>query len=155
MLRPLLLASAFACTIPPSSSRVPAPADATSLVLISIDGFRADYIHREEAANLRAVATRGVRAEWMTPVFPSKTYPAHYTMVTGLWPERHGVVANTMWDSAIGYKFETGNRQAVADPRWWAAEPIWVSVQRQGRRAAAFFWPGTETEIDGVRPTWW
>jgi predicted AlkP superfamily pyrophosphatase or phosphodiesterase len=155
LLRPLLLASAFTCTVPPLSSRGAVPAAPASLVLISIDGFRADYIHRSEAANLRAVAEGGVRAEWMTPVFPSKTYPGHYTMVTGLWPERHGVVANTMRDSAIGYKFEIGNRRAVTDPRWWAAEPIWVAVERQGRRAAAFFWPGTETAIDGVRPTWW
>ena len=150
-----LLATAFACTGRTPQAAVPGSPKADPVVLISIDGFRADYIRRPQARNLSALADRGVRAEWMTSVFPSKTYPSHYTMVTGLWPEHHGVVANTMWDSAIGYRFETGNRDAVADPRWWPAEPIWVAVERQGRRAAAFFWPGTETAIDGVRPTWW
>jgi predicted AlkP superfamily pyrophosphatase or phosphodiesterase len=143
-----VLAGALGC-------RVPSPADARSLVLISIDGFRADYIHRPEARNLHALAERGVRAQWMTPVFPSKTYPGHYTMVTGRWPEHHGLVANAMWDDDIGYRFELGNRKAVADPRWWEGEPIWVAAERQGRRVAAFFWPGTETAINGVRPTWW
>jgi len=158
MLLPLalaLLATAFACTGRTPRAAVAGSPKADPVLLISIDGFRADYIRRPQARNLRALADRGVRAEWMTSVFPSKTYPSHYTMVTGLWPEHHGVVANTMWDSAIGYRLETGNRDAVADPRWWAAEPIWVAVERQGRRAAAFFWPGTETAIDGVRPTWW
>ncbi len=159
MLRPhghvLLLACAVACGGPSTSKEPLAPVPGGPLVLISIDGFRADYIGRPEAANLRALAGRGVRAEWMTPVFPSKTYPNHYTIVTGLWPEHHGVVANTMWDSVIGYRFEFTSPRAVADPRWWGGEPIWVTAQRQGRRAAAFFWPGTEAEIGGIRPTWW
>ncbi len=150
-----LLAGAMACGGQSPSTRAVSPAARSSVVLISIDGFRADYIDRPEAANLGALARRGVRAEWMAPVFPTKTYPNHYSMVTGLWPEHHGVIANTMWDSAIGYRFETGNRRAIADPRWWAAEPIWVAAERQGVRTAAFFWPGTETEIAGVRPTWW
>jgi predicted AlkP superfamily pyrophosphatase or phosphodiesterase len=149
------VAAAVACAGLSSPQQRPAAAAPGAVVLISIDGFRSDYIQRPAARNLRALAARGVRAEWMTPVFPSKTYPSHYTMVTGRWPEHHGVVANTMWDSEIGYTFEIGNRQAVADPRWWGDEPIWVAVERQGRRAAAFFWPGTETAIDGVRPTWW
>jgi predicted AlkP superfamily pyrophosphatase or phosphodiesterase len=149
------LTAAVACAAFPSLHRGPAPSGSASVVLISIDGFRADYIRRPAARNLRALASRGVRAEWMTSVFPSKTYPSHYTMVTGRWPEHHGVVANTMWDSAIGYTFEIGNRQAVTDPRWWGDEPIWVAAERQGHHVAAFFWPGTETAIDGVRPTWW
>src|SRR5688572_30452130 len=95
----LLVATAFACASPPSPRPVPGRAPSAALVLISIDGFRADYISRPQAGNIRALAQRGVRAEWMTPVFPSKTYPSHYTMVTGLWPEHHGVIANTMWDS--------------------------------------------------------
>jgi predicted AlkP superfamily pyrophosphatase or phosphodiesterase len=148
-----LLAATLACAATCSCGVSPdAPG---SVVLVSIDGFRADYIERPQAAHLRALARRGVRAEWMTPVFPSKTYPNHYSMVTGLWPEHHGVVANTMWDSAIGYKFELGNDSAIADPRWWEAEPLWVTAERQGLRTAAFFWPGTETPIAGVRPTWW
>jgi predicted AlkP superfamily pyrophosphatase or phosphodiesterase len=76
-------------------------------------------------------------------------------MVTGLWPEHHGIVGNWMWDSTIGYTFRMSDRRGVADPRWWSGEPLWVTAERQGRRAAAFMWPGTEAEIGGVRPTWW
>jgi predicted AlkP superfamily pyrophosphatase or phosphodiesterase len=147
------LAGALACT-GRSSPRVATPST-SSLVLISIDGFGADYINRPHAAQLRTLAQRGVRAKWMTPVFPSKTYPNHYTIATGLWPEHHGVVSNTMWDSTIGYRFEISSERAVSDSRWWGGEPIWVTAERQGRRAAAFFWPGTEAAIGDVRPTWW
>jgi predicted AlkP superfamily pyrophosphatase or phosphodiesterase len=124
-------------------------------VLVSIDGFRPADLNRPGAANLRRLAERGVRARWMTPVFPTKTYPNHYTIATGLWPAHHGIVSNTMWDSAIGYRFEFQKARAVSDARWWAGEPIWVTAERQGRRAAAFFWPGTEAAIGGVRPSWW
>jgi predicted AlkP superfamily pyrophosphatase or phosphodiesterase len=147
----LFLLAAVACAGRPAEPAGRAPA----LVLISIDGFRADYIERPPAANLRALAGRGVRAEWMTPVFPTKTYPTHYTMVTGLWPEHHGVVGNTMWDPGIGYRFRFSDPTAVADPRWWGGVPIWVTAERRGLRTAALFWPGTEAAIGGVRPTWW
>jgi predicted AlkP superfamily pyrophosphatase or phosphodiesterase len=154
MLRPTfaLLLGTVSCAGQPASPPHPA---ATSLILISIDGFRADYITRPAARNLRAFAAGGVRSEWMTPVFPTKTYPNHYTIVTGLWPEHHGIVGNTMWDSAIGYTFRFSDSSAVSDPRWWEGEPIWVRAERRGIRSAAFFWPGTEAEIQGVRPTWW
>jgi len=91
----------------------------------------------------------------MEPVFPTKTFPNHYTQVTGLYPEHHGIVANTMEDSTVGGRFSLSNRAAVGDARWWGGEPIWVTVQRQGSRAAAFFWPGSEAAIGGIRPAWW
>jgi predicted AlkP superfamily pyrophosphatase or phosphodiesterase len=152
---PILLALASACASRPRSPVGSETAAPTTIVLVSIDGFRPADIGRPGAANLRALAARGVRARWMSPVFPSKTYPNHYTIATGLRPERHGVVANAMWDSAIGYRFVFTSARAVSDSRWWGGEPIWVTAERQGRRAAAFFWPGTEAAIGGVRPTWW
>jgi predicted AlkP superfamily pyrophosphatase or phosphodiesterase len=149
-----LLGLLASCAHPPPGSPASRPSRGTVL-LISIDGFRPDYLQRAPAVNLRALAARGVRAEWMTSVFPSKTYPAHYTLATGLWPEHHGIVGNWMWDSTIGYTFRMTDRQSVRDPRWWSGEPIWVTAERQGRRAAAFMWPGTEAAIGGVQPTWW
>ena len=149
-----LLAALASCAPPPPGS----PASSLSrgtVLLISIDGFRPDYLERPPAVNLRALAARGVRARWMTSVFPSKTYPAHYTIATGLWPEHHGIVGNWMWDSAIGYMFRMTDRRSVTDPRWWSGEPIWVTAEQQGRRAAAFMWPGTEAAIGNVQPTWW
>ncbi|HVR30420.1 MAG TPA: ectonucleotide pyrophosphatase/phosphodiesterase [Thermoanaerobaculia bacterium] len=131
-----------------------AAAGSTPLVLISIDGFRWDYLDRHPAPNLRRLAREGVAARGLVPVFPSKTFPNHYTIVTGLHPDRHGVVANTMADAVLG-RFSLADRAAVEDGRWWGGEPIWVTAERQGLRAATCFWPGSEAEIGGVRPTYW
>ncbi len=124
------------------------------MLLIGLDGFRADYVDRPAAVRLRALAARGVRAERMVPAFPSKTFPNHYTIVTGLTPEHHGIVANAMEDAALG-EFRTGDHPAVRDARWWGGEPIWVTAERQGRRSAIHFWPGSEAPIGGVRPSWY
>jgi predicted AlkP superfamily pyrophosphatase or phosphodiesterase len=123
------------------------------VVLISLDGFRWDYLQRPAARRLRELASRGVRAERLVPSFPSKTFPNHYTLVTGLYPENHGIAANVMRDSALG-RFATGNNPAVRDPRWFRGEPIWVTAEKQGVRTAAYFWPGSEAAIDGVHPHW-
>ena len=137
-----------------AESRTVGAAQAPRVLLISLDGFRADYIFRPGAGRLRELAARGVRAERMVPAFPSKTFPNHYTIVTGLTPEQHGIVANSMKDPELGL-FLTTDSVAQMDPRWWGGEPIWVTVEKQGRRAAALFWPGSEAKIDGIGPTWW
>jgi predicted AlkP superfamily pyrophosphatase or phosphodiesterase len=125
-----------------------------TVVMISLDGFRADYIDRPAAVHLRALAARGVRAERLVPSFPSKTYPNHYALVTGLYPEHNGIVANSMQDAELGH-FAIGDDPAVRDARWWFGEPIWVTAEKQGLHAAAYFWPGSEAPIGGVRPTWY
>jgi predicted AlkP superfamily pyrophosphatase or phosphodiesterase len=122
-------------------------------ILVSIDGFRADYLDRGDTPTLKALADAGVRGE-MRPSFPSLTYPNHYTLVTGKRPDRHGVVGNEMEDAAIGGPKFTMGGETANDPRWWSqAKPFWVSVEQQGKTAAAMFWPGSE--IDGTRPTHW
>jgi predicted AlkP superfamily pyrophosphatase or phosphodiesterase len=127
---------------------------AQRVLLISLDGFRWDYVDRAPAVRLRRLAARGVRADRLIPAFSSKTFPNHYTLVTGLTPEEHGIVANVMRDPELGL-FRTSDVQAQRDPRWWGGEPIWVTAEKQGRRAGSFFWPGSETRIDGVGPTWY
>jgi predicted AlkP superfamily pyrophosphatase or phosphodiesterase len=124
------------------------------LILISFDGWRWDYINRVPVANLAALAARGVRATAMIPSFPVITFPNHYTIVTGLYPEHHGVVGNTMRDASMPERF-TMSSETAKDARWWGGEPLWVTAIRQGRRAATMFWPGTEAAIGGVRPTYW
>ncbi len=131
-----------------------APTPPPRVLLISLDAFRWDYLDRPGAAHLRALAARGVRAERMIPAFPSKTFPNHYTLVTGLTPEHHGIVANAMRDSALGL-FRTSDSVAQQDARWWGGEPIWRTAERQGRRAASLFWPGSEAPIGGARQAWW
>ncbi|MES2125095.1 MAG: ectonucleotide pyrophosphatase/phosphodiesterase [Gemmatimonadota bacterium] len=150
---PMILLCACAPGSRAPATPVPAGAD-QAVVLISLDGFRADYLDRAAAPNLQALAREGVRAEWMTPSFPSKTFPNHYTIVTGLYPEHHGIVANNIRDAELG-SFTMADSLAVRDGRWWGGEPIWVTAEKQGRRAANFFWPGSEAEIDGVRASIW
>ena len=125
------------------------------LLLVSLDGFRWDYLQRGQTPNLTRLAERGVRSERLIPVFPSKTFPNHYSIVTGLYPEHHGIVANTMYDPVLNARFRMSDRQAVGDERWWGGEPIWVTAEKQGLLTAPFFWVGSEAPIQGFRPTYW
>ena len=124
------------------------------LILVSLDGFRWDYMDIVETPHLRQLAASGVRAEGLIPVFPSKTFPSHYSLVTGLHPGRHGILSNNMYDPELG-EFHLSDRDAVEDGRWWDGEPIWVTAEKQGIKTATMFWPGSEAEIGGVRPSHW
>lgn len=125
------------------------------LILVSFDGFRWDYPDRGVSPNLSSLEARGIRAEGLIPSFPTKTFPNHYTMVTGLVPDRHGIIANTMWDPELGLGFSMSNREQVQNGAWWGGEPIWVTEEKAGRPTAPLFWPGNEADIKGVRPTYW
>jgi predicted AlkP superfamily pyrophosphatase or phosphodiesterase len=125
------------------------------VILISIDGFWTEYFDYGVTPTLARLAREGVRADAMRPTFPTKTFPNHYSIVTGLYAEDHGIVANNMWDPATGDRYSLGNRDAVTDARWYGGEPIWVTAERQGQRTAAMFWPGSEAPIGGMWPTHW
>jgi predicted AlkP superfamily pyrophosphatase or phosphodiesterase len=129
--------------------------DAPYLILISFDGFRPDYLDRFDLPNFRRVAASGARARAMIPVFPSLTFPNHYSLVTGLHPERHGIVANTFYDPSRDQTYSLSDRAAVSDGSWYRGEPIWATAEMQGMVAACFFWPGSEAPIGGIRPTFW
>ena len=145
-----LLCLAAACAIAGCQRRTHAP-----LVVISFDGFRWDYAARTETPNFDRLAARGVRAERLIPVFPSKTYPGHYSIVTGLYPGHHGIISNTMRDPGWPETFRLSAREEVENGRWWGGEPIWVAARRHGLKAGAYFWPGSEAPVRGVRPDWW
>ena len=131
-------------------------ADRPLTILISIDGFRADYLDRGVTPVLSGLAATGTRGV-MRPSFPTKTFPNHYTLVSGLRPDRNGIVENNMEDPAIpGVSFRMSNSEAVTDRRWWdQAEPLWVRAERAGIVTATMFWPGSEAPIRGVRPRYW
>lgn len=124
-----------------------------TVILISLDGFRYDYIDKYKPKVLSELARKGVRARWLIPSFPTKTFPNHYTIVTGMYPASHGIVENNVFD--FDTVFSMSKREEVQNPRWWLGEPIWVTAEKQGQRAGAFFFPGTEAPIMGVRPTFW
>lgn len=125
------------------------------LLLISIDGFRHDYFERTETPALDRLLTEGLKADALVHVFPTKTFSTHYSTVTGLYAENSGVISNSMWDPRRRARFSLGNREAVMDGFWYDGEPIWVTAEKQGLKAATYFWPGSEARIAGVRPTWW
>jgi len=131
------------------------PGQERALVLISIDGFRWDYPELHGAPNLLEFGREGVRAEGLVPSFPTKTFPNHYTLITGLWAENHGVVGNNMFDEEMDAVFQLGNAKSMEDTRWWGGEPLWNTAERQGVRSATMFWPGSEFEIAGKRPSMW
>lgn len=155
----LCLGVAPGCTSTAPSARADAPAatngaDARSVLLVSIDGFRPDYLDLGLSPTLSRLAREGVRADWMNPSYPSLTFPNHYTLVTGLRPDHQGIVHNTMHDEELG-RFTLSNRDAVGDARWWGGEPVWVTAEKAGLPTATLYWPGSEAEIGGVRPTRW
>jgi hypothetical protein len=123
------------------------------LVLLSLDGFRPDYLTLYPAPNLQRIVQRGTTAESLAPVFPTSTFPNHYTQVTGLYPERHGIVGNSFWDPQREQQFSIGNRVVVEDGSWYRGEPIWLTAERQGVRAGSYYWVGSEAT--GLRPTYW
>lgn len=158
-LLPLLL-----CWLLATCATAPPPATATpsarhTVLLVSIDGLRADAVTADTMPTLDALARAGVRAQWMNPSYPTLTFPNHYTIVTGLRPDHHGIVHNNMHDPTLGAGaqgwFSLNDRHAVQDPRWWGGEPIWVTLQRRGGHAATMFWPGSEAAIDGMHPDHW
>lgn len=135
-----------------------ADAEPRSLVLlVSIDGFRADYLGKSVSPNLNRLAETGARAKGLISVFPSLTFPSHYSILTGLRPDVHGVVHNTMYDPEMpGRLFAPRYRTEVGDGLWWkGGTPIWVTAAQQGKTAATLFWPGSEAEIGANRPRTW
>lgn len=149
-----LLALAGCASAPQRESASAPAAAARTLLLVSLDGVHPDLLEAGLTPTLSRIARDGVRAEWMNPAYPSLTFPNHYTLVTGLRPDRHGIVHNTMHDPALG-DFSPADRDAVGDGRWWQGEPLWVGVQKAGRRTATMFWPGSEAAVQGRRPDRW
>ena len=151
----LLVLLLAACTsVPAPRAAGPAPTPYT-LLLVSLDGVHPDDLARGDTPNLARLAEEGVQAEWMTPSYPALTFPNHYTLVTGLRPDRHGLVHNVMHTPELG-RFTLSDRDAVGDGRWWeGGEPLWVTAENAGMPTATLFWPGSEAPVRGVQPTRW
>ncbi len=164
---PILLVLIFAvgtCVAQSASHvvEVPGPGNTAAqqgkhyVVLVSLDGFRYDYPKKFGTKNLLAMAARGASApDGMLPSYPSLTFPNHYSLVTGLYPEHHGIVANTFYDPARKEAYAFNNPKKSGDGTWYSGTPMWVLAEQQGMRAATFFWPTSDAEIQGKRPDYY
>lgn len=138
-------------TCPPAADRSRCPAGPLPLLLVSLDGFRPDYASRGVSPMLQDMLDCGVSAPYVRTSFPSKTFPNHYSIVTGMYPESSGIIGNSMYDPALpGRKFKLGRSESLK-PVWWRAEPVWETVRNMGGVSAVYFWPGSE--VPGRLPT--
>ena len=123
-------------------------------VIVSLDGFRWDYPQMYDTPFLDSLGSRGVRA-MMRPSFPSKTFPNHYTLATGLVPDHHGIIANRFYDVASGRTFSIGDPATGKDGSFFGGEPIWLTARRQGVRVGVVYWPGSDVAIRGQYPDYY
>ncbi|KAF2146485.1 uncharacterized protein K452DRAFT_294058 [Aplosporella prunicola CBS 121167] len=160
----ILVAGLLRLAISASSSSRPAPKKppvllsngtsefAPTTILISLDGFRADFLQRGITPSMRSLIDEGVSPNYMLPSFPSVTFPNHYTIVTGLYPESHGVVGNSFWDPELKEDFYYTNKEVSMQSKWWGGDPLWSTAEAQGIRTAVHMWPGSEAMIGEFQP---
>ncbi|OLY85032.1 putative pyrophosphatase/phosphodiesterase [Smittium mucronatum] len=124
-----------------------------TVVLISIDGFAQDYFSRGLTPNIANLGKSGVFADSMMPVFPSVTFPNHYSIATGLYPQEHGIIGNTFYSKRFNATFSY-IEPSQEESRWWLGEPFWVTAEKNNLISSVDQFPGSEAEIMGYRPTY-
>ena len=125
------------------------------VVLVSFDGFRWDYPDIYKTPNLDKLALSGVKAEKMIPSFPSKTFPNHYALATGLYPDHNGLVENSFFAPDLNQVYKISDRKTVENPDFYLGEPIWITAMKNEMKTASFYWVGSEAPVMGKHPTYW
>jgi len=125
------------------------------VILVSLDGFRWDYLNRGLSPNLEFIRQNGTSALSLRPSFPSKTFPNHQSIITGMYIENHGIIANTFRDEFNNELYRMGDTSAVRNPRWYLGEAFWETAERNGITTASYFWPGSELNLSYRRPTYY
>jgi predicted AlkP superfamily pyrophosphatase or phosphodiesterase len=128
------------------SNALLSPIAKTSLILISLDGARPEYLTRGLTPTLQMLMDTGLHPEGaeMLPAFPTITFPNHYTLVTGLYPESHGIVGNAFYDPLLNDSFKYADQSKNEESKWWGGEPVWITAVKQGYKSAVYHWPGSE-----------
>jgi predicted AlkP superfamily pyrophosphatase or phosphodiesterase len=129
--------------------------NAPYVIMVSFDGFRYDYVKNFNPPNFKKFIAKGSQAEALIPSFPSKTFPNHYTLVTGLNPGNHGLVDNTFYDPARKEIYKMSDKVKVADPYYYGGLPLWELAKRNGMKSASYFWVGTEMTEESRRPDYY
>ena len=155
-----LLLSVFVTYVLSSLGPVYAGADSVVdddnyVVMLSLDGFRYDYLDKYDAPNLKGLVATGISSKGLIPGFPSSTFPNHYSIVTGLYPGNHGLIGNNFYHRKRGQKYAMKNAEAVTDGSWYGGLPLWQALQQAGLPTASFFWVGSEANIQGAYPTFY
>lgn len=127
--------------------------DQPPVILFSMDGFRAEYLQTWSTLlpNINKLKTCGLHSKYMRAVYPTKTFPNHYTIVTGLYPESHGIIDNNMYDVYLNKNFSLSSVEK-SNPAWWSGQPIWLTAMYQGLKAASYYWPGSDVAVNGSFP---
>lgn len=145
----------LAQTSGPAAENAAIQQDKPYVVLVSLDGFRYDYAQKYGAAHIENLGRAGITAEALIPSYPTLTFPNHYSIVTGLYPAHHGIVDNTFYDPKRDATYTFHDAAAATDGSWYGGTPLWVLAEQQGMRAACFFWPGSDADIQHLRPTFY
>lgn len=125
------------------------------VIMLSMDGFRWDYTEKAPTPNFDRIAEEGVKARSLKASFPTKTFPNHYSMATGLYPDHHGIVQNSFYDPEMDAFYRISDRPTVENGDFYGGEPIWNTAEKQGVKAGCFFWVGSEADIQGMHPSYW
>ncbi len=125
------------------------------VIMVSLDGFRWDYVEKYKPPYLTEFIRNGVKAESLIPSFPSKTFPNHYTIATGMYPDKHGIISNNFYSYKKGMDYKMGNREIVEDGTFYGGTPIWVQADKANMVSASYFFVGSEANIQGKFPTYY
>ncbi len=125
------------------------------VLLVSFDGFRWDYVNRNITPNLDMVIKNGVRASSLRPIFPSKTFPNHISIITGMYAENHGIIFNKFEDVDTKEVYQLSDKDAVRNPKWYKGEAFWETAKKNNIVTASFYWPGSELYDVNRRPTYY
>ena len=125
------------------------------VLMISFDGFRHDYVEKYDAPHFKAFIEKGAKAEALTPSFPSKTFPNHYSLVTGMYPGNHGLVDNSFYDEELDVVYRASKRELVENPAFYGGLPLWQLTQQNGMKSASYFWVGSEAPVAGSFPDYY
>ena len=132
-----------------------AAGDRPYVLIVSFDGFRSDYVDWYNTPNLDKIKSNGVMAKQLKPVFPTKTFPNHYSIATGMYVENHGLIGNQFFDKKLNEFYQMKDRKKVEDERFYGGEPIWSTAEKQGLKTASYFWVGSEAQAGGHYPSIW
>ncbi len=150
----VLLSGLFSCENNQTHSKTK-PVPRRYVVMLSLDGFRWDYQDLYNTPTLDSITKVGVKAESMQPIFPSKTFPNHYSLATGLYADHHGIVLNNFYAPDLDRDYNKKDKSTVGDGEFYGGEPLWVTAVKQGDKSATLFWVGSEADVQHIRPTYW